>query len=766
VQVTVTPQSSLDNATLTNYNNTVHFTSTDGAAVLPADYTFVSDTDNGSHTFTVKFNSVGTQTLTVADTQVTKMTAQAMTDVEHNPDLSVTSEHTGNFTQGQVGAVYTIKVANVGDRPTNGNTVAVADALPPGFTATAMSGSGWTCTFSAGTCTTAAVVAAGASYPPITMTLNVSFSAPSPANNVVSVSGGGEVNTGNNSFIDPTVVDQLPDLTINKTHVGSFAQGQIGASYTLTVSNAGFAATSGTVTATDTLPAGLTATAISGNGWSCSTPPTLSCTRSDALINGSDYPPITLTVNVAPNAPMPFVTNSAAVSGGGEGNTTNNTVNDQTGITGAAPDLIVASTHNGDFKQGQTGATYLLTVSNIGPKATDGSTVTVTENVPPGFTITGMSGPGWTCSPAAVPPTCTRNDALAGNTNGTISSYPPITVTGNVSISAPPQVTNTVSVSGGGELDAGNDTALDPTNVIQLSDLTVFQTHGTLAQGLVGTTFTIQVNNIGNGATSGTITVTDQFSPELTATDMRGLGWNCTLSTLTCTRDDSTPGNTLFAPISVSVNVSSTATTATSTVTVSGGGEVNTTNDQSINTAPVQPPVLVGPAIDKLTVKAGTPAFFVIGVSAPVAGTVSFACSSGVPPGAACTFLPPTVSGPFLGVDSVTVSTTSPAGLAGSTHARRSSPLYPALLPAFAIAAILGLRKQGRGLRKQGRRRWLLGSGLFIVTLALTLSGCGGKGTPPVTKTFTPPGTYTITVTGTNTTTNSQSSTTLTLTVL
>jgi hypothetical protein len=51
-----------------SYAGTVHFTSTDPAANLPTDYTFVSG-DMGVHTFTngVIFNTLGTQTLTVND---------------------------------------------------------------------------------------------------------------------------------------------------------------------------------------------------------------------------------------------------------------------------------------------------------------------------------------------------------------------------------------------------------------------------------------------------------------------------------------------------------------------------------------------------------------------------------------------------------------------------------------------------------------------------------------------------------------------------
>ena len=122
----------------------------------------------------------------------------------------------------------------------------------------------------------------------------------------------------------------LPDLTLAKTHTGTFSQGDTGRSYTLTVTNAGAAPTAGTVTVADTLPAGLIATALSGSGWSC-TLATLTCTRSDALAAGASYPAITLTVDVAPDAPA-AVTNTAAVSGGGELNVVNSSAADPTTI--------------------------------------------------------------------------------------------------------------------------------------------------------------------------------------------------------------------------------------------------------------------------------------------------------------------------------------------------------------------------------------------------------------------------------------------------
>ena len=120
-----------------------------------------------------------------------------------------------------------------------------------------------------------------------------------------------------------------PDLTIAKTHTGSFTQGDTGKTYTITVTNSGTAATSGTVTVTDALPAGLTATAFAGTGWTVDLP-SLTATRSDALASSASYPALTLTVSVAANATSG--TNVAAVSGGGETNTANNTVSDATTV--------------------------------------------------------------------------------------------------------------------------------------------------------------------------------------------------------------------------------------------------------------------------------------------------------------------------------------------------------------------------------------------------------------------------------------------------
>jgi uncharacterized repeat protein (TIGR01451 family) len=96
---------------------------------------------------------------------------------------------------------------------------------------------------------------------------------------VTSANGGaGNAATASISVLGPILA---PNLIIAKSHAGTFVKGQTG-EYTITVSNIGEDPTAGTVTVTDTLPAGLTATSLSGAGWTC-TLVSLSCTRSDAL---------------------------------------------------------------------------------------------------------------------------------------------------------------------------------------------------------------------------------------------------------------------------------------------------------------------------------------------------------------------------------------------------------------------------------------------------------------------------------------------------
>ena len=121
----------------------------------------------------------------------------AVTTVAGGPNLTVAKSHTGNFTQGQQGAQYTILVTNTGAGATDGNTVLVTDMVPSGLTLVSMTGSGWTCPAGMNTCSRADALNPGLSYPAITATVNVAANAISPQINLVNVTGGGSVQANN-----------------------------------------------------------------------------------------------------------------------------------------------------------------------------------------------------------------------------------------------------------------------------------------------------------------------------------------------------------------------------------------------------------------------------------------------------------------------------------------------------------------------------------------------------------------------------------------
>jgi len=81
------------------------------------------------------------------------------------------------------------------------------------------------------TCTRADALAVGASYPAITVTANVSATAPANVTNTATLSGGGDSNAANNTANDPTVITPPPDFSISANpstdtvragHTGSF----------------------------------------------------------------------------------------------------------------------------------------------------------------------------------------------------------------------------------------------------------------------------------------------------------------------------------------------------------------------------------------------------------------------------------------------------------------------------------------------------------------------------------------------------------------
>ncbi|HEV7494689.1 MAG TPA: hypothetical protein VGO10_13030, partial [Baekduia sp.] len=115
---------------------------------------------------------------------------------------------------------------------------------------------------------------------------------------------------------------QAPVLTVAVTHSPAiFLRGDTGDVYTLTVTNTGDAATSGTITLTDALPAGVRIRRLSANGLNCPSSVELIASASMVCTTGAVLAPgdglsVQLLVATATDAPDSVV-NVVSVSGGG-----------------------------------------------------------------------------------------------------------------------------------------------------------------------------------------------------------------------------------------------------------------------------------------------------------------------------------------------------------------------------------------------------------------------------------------------------------------
>jgi len=230
--------------------------------------------------------------------------------------------------------------------------------------------------------------------------------------------------------------------------------------FTITNPNATVALTG--VAFGDTLPGGLTFAIPNNLTGSCGAGTiTLGTVSGFSVVNLSGG-------TIAAGGSCTFSVDVKGTTGGHKVNTTGTVTSSNAGsgnqatatIDVLAPDPTITKTHTGNFQRGQTGATYTITVSNVGFGPTVG-TVTVTDTLPavPNTLVpTAMSGTGWTCNLGTL--TCTRSDALPSG-----SSYPAITLTVNVPINMQANVTNTATVSGGGDVNPNNNTANDPTHI-------------------------------------------------------------------------------------------------------------------------------------------------------------------------------------------------------------------------------------------------------------------------------------------------------------
>jgi Big-like domain-containing protein/VCBS repeat protein len=209
------------------------------------------------------------------------------------------------------------------------------------------------------------------------------------------------------------------------------------------------------------------------------------------------------------------------------------------GVSATSATLIATLTDSGNLTLGQSGATYSLSVQNIGNGPLSG-VITVTETLPSAFTLTALSGTGWNCSLTLAQ--CTRSDGLASG-----GSYPSITASGDLSSTAPQTVLTSAMVSYVAGSGTVSYTATDSELVAPLMQVIAFGPLNNLTIGAVPF-------NITASASSGLAVIFTSMTPAVCSVS----GSTVTLVAIgVCSITASQPGN-MNIPAAASVTQSFT----------------------------------------------------------------------------------------------------------------------------------------------------------------------------------------------------------------
>ncbi len=296
----------------------------------------------------------------------------------------------------------------------------------------------------------------------------------------------------------------VPDVAITKRHTPDFVVGSP-STYSIEVNNAGDAPTSGPVTVTDTLDAGLTIGAVTATGWSCSAPPALVCTRRDPLAPGASYPPIT--VVITPTLATPTPSNTATVVSTPDGDASNNSATDAGVAQLAVVDLVVTKTTVSKpsqvefaFVPGEQ-IVFDIEVTNKGPDTAP--EVSIGDVAPPSLVIDRQAtGAGYTCSYPPAPVEGTYLECATGSLSPGQSRT--LRVVANLATTIPQYKSNSTEVNLGGasalagDLDYADNTATSTFQTLPVTDTSITKTaspHLAAVGEIV--TYTLTVRNAG-----------------------------------------------------------------------------------------------------------------------------------------------------------------------------------------------------------------------------------------------------------------------------
>jgi uncharacterized repeat protein (TIGR01451 family) len=384
---------------------------------------------------------------------------------------------------------YTISVSNLGPDPSSG-TISVADTLPAGVTGASGSGTGWSCGAPSGgviTCTTPGPLATGPPLPALTMAMTAPVATGNITNSATVSDAIADANPSNNTNSVTTNVGPQANLSITKSGPASVNAGQ-NIVYTITVTNAGPTAATGTVVS-DPTPVGI---AFLSNSNGCTTP--FPCNL--GTLNPSQSVTITSTYNVPNSYSGSSVSNTATVSSAvNDPNLTDNSATATTTVVAGAGNADVSVTKSGppSVTLGSN-ISYTITVTNSGPAAANNTFAD--DATPPGLTFVGNTG---ACSgpfPCALGTLASGQSVVITATYNVPANYSGTTISNTATVSTSSPETNTANNS---------STVATPISTASVADLSVTKTGPGEANPNNLVDFTVIVTNNGPGTAPNTI---------------------------------------------------------------------------------------------------------------------------------------------------------------------------------------------------------------------------------------------------------------------
>jgi uncharacterized repeat protein (TIGR01451 family) len=296
--------------------------------------------------------------------------------------------------------------------------------------------------------------------------------------------------------------------------------------FTVTLTNSGPDAATG-VQVTDLLPAGVSF--VSSNASQGSYVNTSGVWTVGTVSPGA---PQTLSITATVVSPV-AQTNTGTISDADQfdPDAANNTAS-ATETPQAQADLAIIKTDGAASVVPGTSDTYTIVVSNPGPSAVTGASLS--DPLPAGvigatWAATGFTGGGSVAGPAS------GSGALATTVDLPVNASVTFTFTTTINPSATGSISNTVTVSppaGTTDPNPGNNSATDSDTLTPQADLSITKTDGVVS--VVpggGTTYNIMVTNNGPSTAVGA-TVTDLFPAAITAANWTavasaGSAWPC-----------------------------------------------------------------------------------------------------------------------------------------------------------------------------------------------------------------------------------------------